>query len=263
MLQSAIDCLDLDQFLLMLSALDQDKYISTTRSLDCDHPMFHWIFRNIDFAQWSSANCSRVLWLSGPPECNIHQVSSYIVHQEKNTALKTDHFVLYFFCSAAIGRSSILAGFVHTLLKQIFCCSPVDKRILIMRKFLHSLLHEIAATPNWEKCGFNERDFPDKIQDILDAPANKLLTALKAVLSDEKQRGLFIVVDGLDKVELQRGEFFSGVRVFVEHLQQRTSKVKILLTSRPLAEIKDLFNGLPCIEHDKERKGPYAPHVQT
>jgi hypothetical protein len=40
-LQSAINGLNVDQFLPMLSALDQDKYISTTRSLDCDHPMFH------------------------------------------------------------------------------------------------------------------------------------------------------------------------------------------------------------------------------
>ncbi|KAF2191299.1 hypothetical protein K469DRAFT_808477 [Zopfia rhizophila CBS 207.26] len=30
--------------------------------------------------------------------------------------------------------------------------------------------------------------------------------------------------------------------------------VKILLISRPLAEIKDLLNGLLCIEHDRERK---------
>ncbi|OCL00089.1 putative kinesin [Cenococcum geophilum 1.58] len=252
-LWSTINKLNLDQFLKMLLEVGQDEHISTIPPLDRNHPSFYWIFRNLDFVQWSSAGCSQVLWLSGPPERNIHQVSSYIVGQGK----KTDHLVLYFFCSAAIKRKSIVTAFVHTLLKQIVCCSPMNKRILIIRSFLHSLLKEAfqkEAIPNWKERDFNEKDTPaTNIHEILNAPANTLLSALGAFLVYEEQRSLLIVVDGLGQVEHQPDEL-GEIRVFVERLQQRTSKVKILLTSQPLAKIKDQFNGLPWIEHDRERK---------
>jgi hypothetical protein len=258
---------DLDRFLPMLSMVDQEKHRSTIPSLNYDQPKLFWIFRNMDFRKWSTAGCPQVLWLSGPPECDIHQVSSYIVDQEKNRTSKTQYFVLYFFCSTAAWEEPIIVIFIHTLLDQIVRCSPENKRVLIVRRFLHSLLEgtfKRGRTPNWERGDFNEKDSPDtNIKTILNAPANELWAALEAVLGDEEQRGLSIVVDGLDKVQHQRGELIRGVRAFVKHLQQRTSNVRILLTSRPLAEIKDLFDGLPCIEHDRERKGLLVPHVLT
>ena len=264
-LQSAIGDVDLDRFLPMLSMVDQEKHQSTIPSLNYNQPKLFWIFRNMDFKQWSTASCPQVLWLSGPPECDIHQVSSYIVDQEKNRASKTQYFVLYFFCSTAARKKLISVIFIHTLLDQIVRCSPANKRILIVRRFLHSLLEgafKNERTPNWESRDFNEKDSPDaNIKKILKAPANELWAALEAVLGDDEQRGLSVVVDGLDKVEHQQDELIEGVRSFVKHLQQRTSKVKILLTSRPLAKIKDLFNGLPWIEHDRERKGPSLPRT--
>ena len=66
---------------------------------------------------------------------------------------------------------------------------------------------------------------------------------------------LSIVIDGLDRVKRQKVEFIREVRELVEHLQGRISKVKALLTSQPEAEIKEVLDGLPCIEYDKERKG--------
>jgi hypothetical protein len=246
--------------------VDQEKHRSTIPSLNYDQPKLFWIFRNMDFRKWSTAGCPQVLWLSGPPECDIHQVSSYIVDQEKNRTSKTQYLILYFFCSTAAKKEAVIVTFIHTLLDQIVRYSPANKRILIIRRFLHSLLERAfkKGRTDWERRGFKEKDPPDtNIKKILNAPADELWAALEAVLDDEEQRGLSVVVDGLDKVEHQRGELIRGVRTFVKHLQQRTSEVKILLTSRPLAEIKDLFDGLPCIEHDRERKGPSVPHVLT
>ena len=254
--------MDLDQYLAMLSAVDQEKHISTVPLLDRNDPGFYWIFRNMDYVQWIDGS-SQVLWLSGPPECNIHQVSSYIVSQGKDRAQKAKHFVLYFFCSSATRNRSIVTHFVHTLLRQIVYCSPMDKKILIFRSFLRGLLEEAFdenADPTWERRGFNENDPPDtNIKNILKGPAHELLTALGAVLGEE-QWSLSLVVDGLDKVERQKEGFIKEVRTFVNLLQQRNSKVKILLTSRPLAEIRDLLDGFPCIEHDKERKGSCTSH---
>jgi len=254
---------NLNQFLETLSAVDQKEHMDTIPSLDCDNPEFYWVFRNVDFEEWSSATSSRVLWLSGPSQCNINQVSSYIVGREKNKALEANRFVLYFFCSTRL-RRSIVAVFVHTLLKQIVCCSPADERILIVQNFLHSLLEEAfknETSPNWKQRGFKEEDSPERsIQNILNAPANELFTALVAVLGDEQERCLSIIVDGLDKAQDQKGEFTKGIRKFVDNLHKPASEVKILLTSGPLGEIKDLFDGIPSIEHDMERNGSSASH---
>jgi len=102
MLWSTLDGVNLDLFLKMLSAFDQEKHKekhkSTISPLDCDNSKLYWVFRNMDFQQWSSASCPHVLRLSGPPECGIHQASSRIVDIEKEKALEKQHSVLYFFC---------------------------------------------------------------------------------------------------------------------------------------------------------------------
>lgn len=258
MLQSTIDSMNLDRFLGMLSAVDQEKHKSTILSLDCEQPNFYWIFRNMDFKQWHSASCSQVLWLSGPRQCSIHQVSSYIVDLMKNEASETQHSVLYFFCSTASRENSITTAFVHTLLYQVVCCSSLDKSISVVRNFLHTLVEAILRrepTSKPEPSHFKEEDSPDTtIKKILDAPIDELWHALKTILADEQKRELSIVIDGLDKVEYQKVEFIKGVRELITHLLKRTLKVKALLTSRPQAEIKEVFDGLPYIEYDKERK---------
>jgi hypothetical protein len=256
---------DPDQLLEMFSAADYDKHKSTIPPLDCSHPMFYWIFKNMDFVQWSSASYSQALWLSGPPERNIHQVSSYIVDREKNRVMNTQRLVLYFFCSAPIKGRPTVAVFIRTLLSQIVRSSPRDKRISIIRSFLRSLHAEIfekGGSSHWKELDLIKGDSPNEnIEKILQGPSNELWAALRAVLADEKQRELLVVVDGLDKVEDQNVEFLEGVRGFVTHLLKETSKVKILLTSRPQAETKEVLNGLPCIEYDKERIGLSAPYI--
>jgi ankyrin repeat domain-containing protein 50 len=256
---------DLDQLLEMFSAAEHDKHKSTIPPLDCDHPMFYWIFKNADFVQWSSASYSQALWLSGPPERNIHQVSSYIVDQEKNRLMNTQRLVLYFFCSAPIESRPIVAVFIRTLLSQIVCSSPRDKRISIVKSFLRSLYAGISkkgGASHWKELDLRKGDsLEENIEKILQGPSNELWAALRAVLADEKQRELFVVVDGLDKVEDQKVEFLEGVRGFVTHLLEETSKAKILLTSRPQSKTKEVLNGLPCIEYDKERIGWSAPYI--
>ena len=266
MLRSSIDCVNLDLFLPMLSVIDQEKHKSTIPPLDCEHPMFFWIFKNIDFAEWRSASGSQVLWLSGLPERNIHQVSSYIVDQEKNKVLKTQHSILCFFCSAAIRKDSIITVFVHTLLYQTVCYSPRDKGILIIRSFLHGLLEEtlnIETASNWKQVFKEDDTLYANIKKILNAPAYALWTALEAALSKELQQELWVVVDGLDEVKHQKDEFIKGVCGFVEHLLNKTLKFKALLTSRPHAKINEVLRKVLCIEYDKERKGLASPYFLT
>jgi hypothetical protein len=250
-----------DQFLRVLS-VDQKMHKSTIPPLGGDEPNFYWIFRNIDFEQWKSASCSRVLWLSAPRECNIHQVSSFIVDE----ALEKHRFVLYFFCSTA-NKGEQVTAFIHTLLYQIVCFSPHNEKISIVSTFLHTLVKVILKrerAPKRELMRFKDDDSSDTtIKKIFNAPTDELWDALEAVLVDNWKRELWIVIDGLDKIEHQKDEFRRKVHAFIMHLQERTPKVKALLTSRPQVEIKEVFGDLLCIEYDKERKGSIASYVLT
>jgi ankyrin repeat domain-containing protein 50 len=263
-LLSAIGSVNPDHFLQILSAIDQEEHKSTISSLDCDQPKFYWIFKNMDFKQLDAAS-SQVLWLSGPPECDIHHASSYIVDLAKKKTSETRRSVLFFFCSTAVREKSksIIAVFVHTLLYQIIYCSPMDKKIPIIKSFLHTLLEAILERERatyWEPSRFKQEDSSDTtIKKILEASPKDLWDSLKTVLADEQKRELSIVIDGLDKVERQKDEFIRGVLTFIVYLQERISKVKALLTSRPRGEIKEIFDELcikyDYIEYDRERKG--------
>ena len=257
MLLSTISDLDLDQFLPMLCVLDQDRHISTIPSLNYDDPSYYWIFNNLDFQQWNAAKVP-ILRLSGLPKCNLDQVSSFIVNQERVASSTTDNFVLHFSFSSAIGQPSIISIFVHTILKQMIDCSQIHRRKSIVQVYLRSLL-EVAfqkeADPTWDQRGFDEQDSPHTtLLNILDPPAIELLTALRIALAVE-QRGLSLILGDLDNFELHKNDLNTGLYEFVVYLQQRLPKVKILLTNRTDDYIKKIFDRIPYIEYDQERRG--------
>ncbi|KAF3921785.1 hypothetical protein AA313_de0202529 [Arthrobotrys entomopaga] len=246
MLQSVIDSIDLDFFLGFLKVLRQDDDGQPSLLSNYD-----WILKNIDYSEWSSAKTSSVLWISGSPDCNLRTFSSYTLAQEK--AIKGTDLVLHFFWSSTITRSGVIG--VHTILNQIVSHLPVDKRISIARCFLHSLLEQAFEVILPRKTVVMEDDsLVEKIQYLLDAPIIHLWVALGEVLISEQAQyqSLSIILDGVDDVDTQTNVFLTGVRLFVKRIRERTSKIKILLTSRPLAEIKNIFDGFSCIEHDEE-----------
>jgi hypothetical protein len=255
--------LSLNELLQTLSAVDQEKHKSEIKSLSYIQSKFYWILNDVDFKQWSNATCSQVLWLSAPPKCSIDQISSYVVDMEKEKASETQHSILYFFCSTANTENPIVVSFIHSILYQIISCSSSNEKAPIVRNFLHSLLSAIPRNDqasNTKLRHFGEGDCPSAtIKNMLDANANGLWSALRAVLDDEHARKLSIVIDGLDKAKHQKVEFVRKIRELIEYLQGRASEAKVLLTSQPEAEIKEVLDGLPCIEYDKERKGSVTP----
>ena len=50
-------------------------------------------------------------------------------------------------------------------------------------------------------------------------------------------------------------EFIRELCVFIDFLRKRRSTTRVLLTSRPQAEIREILGRLPSIEYDMERKG--------
>jgi hypothetical protein len=207
-----------------------------------------------------SAKSSQVLWLCGPPECCIQNVSSHIMDilEAKNKHSKKQHCILYFNCSAATTKKSPATSFVQALLQQLICFFPPQKQMAAITAFLRTLLDPILrrdSISNNKRWSFNTQGYLDEmILKILDAPGGEQWNALKAVLDTEHNYELSLIIDRLDKIEHQRGEFIKEVRTLIEQLQEG-STIKVLLTSRPQAEIKGILGGLPVIEYDQERKG--------
>jgi hypothetical protein len=242
---------DTKLFLDQLSAVDQAKYKSKILRLDCTQPMFYWIFRNCDFTEWNSGKLP-VLWLSGPTECSIDQVSSDIVRLEMDTTSGSQHIVLYFFCSSVVRMTSSVTILIHTFLHQFIRFLSPSKRRAAITAFLRSLVDwEDQLRIEWEP----SIKPVTLIKKILNNSNSGLWNALQAALDTAWEQKLSIIIDGLDRVEELRFEFIRGLRAFIKHLLERPSKPKVLLTSGPQADIKEMLDGLLCITYDRERKG--------
>jgi hypothetical protein len=176
--------------------------------------------------------------------------------QETNS--EEPHSVLYFFCSAAPTKVPIATTFVSTVVDQLIRCLPELKE-KITTVFLRSLLESVLGEErlsNLEPSRFNAGDSAEvTVKKILKAPSDGYWGALREVMDIQRERGLSLIIDGLDKTEHQKYEFVREVCVFIDYLRGRASTTRVLLTSRPQAEIKAVLDGLPCIEYDRERKG--------
>ena len=251
---------DSDQLLRHLPAVDQEDFKSRTRPWSCNQPQFYWIFKNMDFDKWQRTNGSEVLWLSGPAQCRISDASSHIVDLVKETYPEVQHSVLYFFCSTAPTKSSIGIAFVSTIVSQLVRCSKLRQEItaIFLRTLLDAILREEPLSKP-EVSRFNVGDSAEiTVKKIVKAPSNAYWSALRTVMDIERENGLSIIIDGLEKSEHQKHEFIRELSLFIEHLQERPSKTRVLLTSRPQAEIKEIIGQLPSIEYDRERKGLFC-----
>ena len=214
----------------------------------------------MDFGLWQYTDDMEVLWLSGPTECRISDASSRIVDLAKETHPEVQHPVLYFFCSTAPRKIPIAITFVSTVVRQLVRCSP-ELREEITTAFLRTLLEAIFLGESLsipEVPRFSTDDSAEVVvKKVLKASSDAYWGALRAVADIEREKGLSLIIDGLDQIEHQRHEFIQGLCVFIEHLRERPSRnrTRVLLTSRPQAEIKEILGQLPLIEYDKERKG--------
>ncbi|KAL7958828.1 hypothetical protein V8C34DRAFT_137971 [Trichoderma compactum] len=241
-----IDIVPEDQILHILQTDNQDQFKATIPTLDCDSLEFCWIFKNIDFQHWKTTDSSQILCLYGPPECNVRRVSSYIANEN---FLDKQRTVLYYFCSSE--ETEVVAHFVRVLLYQFVRYSPENKRRSIFKNFLQIFAKSIEREEEIDEIfkGPSEK----WLNEINTAPDQALWNLLRGILAAEPNREMLIVIDGLNEVQDPKGQFIKSIRELVEYLQQRILDIKALLTSRPQAVIEKILNGLPHIEHDKER----------
>ena len=253
--------MDPDQLLRHLPAVNHGDYRSRAQPSSRDQAGLYWIFKNIDFEQWQYTIGSEALWVSGPAECHISDASSCIVDLLKEKPSQSQHLVLYFFCSTVpttSTRTPIAITFVNTIIHQLACRLPqLKEKITVV--FLGTLLDTILRDEpisDPKRSRFKTNDSVEAtVKKILKAPSSGYWDALRAVLDIGRRKELSLIIDGLDEIEHQKYQFIRELYVFIEKLKGRLSTTRVLLTSRPEAEIKEILGQLPSIEYDRERKG--------
>ena len=210
----------------------------------------------MDFEKWRHTNGLEVLWLSGPAECHISDASLCIADLVKENPSQTQHVVLYFFCSTASAQAPLAITFVGTIIHQLDCHLPWLKKKIItvfLRTLLDTILNdEPLSDPGRSR--FKKGDSAEAtMMNILRAASGGYWSALNAVM--KIVQGLSLIIDRLDEVEHRKVDFIRELYVFVKQLGARPSTTRVLLTSRPEAEIKEILSPLPSIEYDRERKG--------
>ena len=256
MLLSIVDGRGSDQLQRYLPAVDQEAYKSRVQPSTWDLPKFYWIFRDMDFEQWRSTNTSgvKVLWLSGPAECQISSASSCIVDLAKETYAGAQHSVLYFFCSTTPTEIPVITTFANTIVHQLSCSPQLKEKVV--STFLRTLVDKILGKRSRSEPETSPFKADDSMEEVMKkalelSSSDEYWCALRAVADISREQGLSLIIDGLDKVEQQESKFIRELDRFIEHLRERPSTTRVLLTSRPQAEIKEILDRLPCIEYDK------------
>ena len=233
---------------------NQGKHISKTASLHRNDPKLYWIFKDIGFKDWESADSPPVLWLFGPPNRGMTDASLHLARERTSRTEKG--LVFYFFCSTMERESSVSTTFTYSFLRHILNGSGDYQAKSITTTFLKSLLLEILRR---EPSRFQEKDTPGTtVKKILDASNGELLKALTEAVFDIKDiQEASIIIDGVDKLG-KEGAYF--LKRFCEHIMRTTLKFKVLLTCLLGPDIRSIVDGMPYIEYDKERKGLDAPY---
>ncbi|KAF8533665.1 hypothetical protein BDD12DRAFT_473820 [Trichophaea hybrida] len=235
-------------FLGLLPMTNQDEYISKIDPIHRDSPKLYWIFKNIDFEHWESADSSQMLWVFGPHDHGVTAASSYIIDLAKEGASQTKGVVFYFFCSA-VEKSSVATNFTHTFLRHILNGSEDVQAKSIATTFLSTLLRNILLR---DSSRFHKEDSSiTTVKKILNALDGELLEALtEAVVHIREVQEASIIIDGIDKIGQEGASFVN------RYLQKTKAipKFKAFVTSQPDPYIKAIVNGLPCIEYNQERK---------
>ncbi|KAF8532761.1 hypothetical protein BDD12DRAFT_785326, partial [Trichophaea hybrida] len=237
---------------------NQDERISKIAPIQHNDPKLYWIFQDIDFKDWESTNRSQVLWLFGPPDRGITEVSSHFVSLAKQKASQTEGAVFYFFCSMLEMERSVATIFTNSVLRHILNGSGDDQAKKIVSTFLSTLLDKVLER---DKSRFRKEDSSTTTaKKILDASDSELLEALTKAVDEVKEIQETSII--IDRIDILRKE---GAQFLEKFCSQAiiNPKFKALLTCRSDPHIQDMVVEVfsveykerrLCIEYDKERQ---------
>ncbi|KAL8722851.1 MAG: hypothetical protein Q9225_000738 [Loekoesia sp. 1 TL-2023] len=168
-----------------------------------------WFLRSTEFQQWTSSH-EAMLWCPGIMGAGKTYLASIAVEHLKNTRGDQNIAVLVLYCGFNEAKTQSIDNLVAALIKQILQLRPE------VNEDIKKLYKEKSATGVSPKL-------------------DKLTTLLRAELA--KFDDCFIVVDGLDEMLNE-----STRQSLLETLNY--GKVNIMITSRPLNSIRELFSSI-------------------
>lgn len=245
----------------MLSVVDSASEMAADY-LPRGSPECLWVFQNIDFQEWYASQSYQVLWLSASNPFALYHVASHISRDCHSRLSLTETAGFVIFCST--GTNETLTGIevFHTIFFQLLLNLPDEMKMAITQKFLLILFQGIVKDKRATNMELSrtEKDISKRIGLILDSPIPNLATALETVFSDEVHN-VWLILDGIDKVDKAVGEFSRNVRIFVDNICRRVPTVHVLLTSQANAIVSEALSGFPATKRDKESKGSSVPLI--
>ncbi|KAF3280546.1 hypothetical protein TWF970_002762 [Orbilia oligospora] len=174
-----------------------------------------WLFRSDVYKNWHSSGDDGLLWIRGIPGSGKSVFAANLINRLK----KEGHPVLYFFFRQIIDANHSAAAALRDWLAQICVLSP--------------------------KLQMKIMDYIGESQNLSTVSIAELWNLLRDALSHLPKS--YIVVDALDEMDQNQ-----GLEPFLQALSElgewRPSKIKIIMTSRPIARIEKCLRNAKILD---------------
>ncbi|KAL6820027.1 ankyrin repeat-containing domain protein [Trichoderma camerunense] len=195
------------------------NYEDIIQSIPKRHPnTCEWLLDNKVFQDWLSGTGHHVMWLHGYPGMGKSVIARYLVEalEERNQPSLSP-------------VPSMLA---------FFFCSYRDKQAAKMENLISSLIHQLVSFDPGLGDAISRR-FPIVDRSVTENIKN-LWKVLQDVINAIQKKTLYIVIDALD--ELEAASWATFLDQFLNILDQSTSKVRVVITSRNESAIEKVLS---------------------
>ncbi len=176
-----------------------------------------WTLRNLKYLTWRDDKTKKLLWISADPGCGKSVLARCIIDEDlpQNLPNTSSTQILYYFFKDTSPEQRSATRAVSTILHQLFAARPQ-----LIRHALPSY-REIGAALS--------QTFP------------KLWSIFSAAVADPLTGDVFCVLDALDECNEQEQQTLTQA---IQQILSSSSRLKILITSRPYFEIRYGFHEL-------------------
>ena len=227
------------------------------------------IFASPEYLDWTSEGTKGILWYRGKPGCGKSTMVSELLKRLFENQLFTEAVTFFDFDVAyRMHRTSanIPAAVISFITAQLLESNPSllsalngDEQQIITTALLRT--HKIFS---YESSTDSElrRAMPGLISALRMIPEGKLWTCLCRIIDRglETMSRVYLIVDGDNNaLPEDRFRFLRNIRELWERNEStQRGCVKILIASRDYLKAREILEGLPYLDNEKEQQGEHA-----
>jgi hypothetical protein len=241
----------------------------------CSHDSMTWFSRSPEYKGWEfSREPAKFLWYSGLPRSGKTATSINILQKLQNEMkYRTKRDVVHVFCTESVilpertkKMRTTPAWVVCSMLAQLMgsCLGRFEERFekvlytpnakenMVWAANLGRDISLDSSSQEQRRSPLTTNDTPHNVSEDV------LWDLFGQIVRIEDNREIQIVIDGVDRIEPEedRLRFLMDLRASFDALKSETEKaIKILVTSRPYATIREVLKDLPSIDTASEIKG--------